>query len=405
MESTVYQATAADRAFENYYFGNGVEVAEVAGWEYTTPGYERTRKVYVETEIEDDGPAPRYTLNFTVRFDPATGALVEATATDSKGQTWGTLAAVVILQLKELAAQIDPDTRAPIVPVHVDGDRLNCFVVVQGDASDEDDGGLPGIFLIELRLARAVAPLAMTKRESSAIAAAVLTEFHENQGIAVLDDFEISVFLEDGTMLEEDDSETSGDDLVAHSECSGQLAYEEIPAALVQHYLCAKAVYNASIYKGVLRLANGVLIDLLQAQATLNAGFQATGDREMMGACDKLSLATGMVSGVHGRLVPSGNADAQPQRAAELAACKTVICAELAGQFMVELLNSVETLSGIAEVHGTCTLADLMYLHSAILSDSFIEHLSAMSKVVDIASALPSGERWATYIHPLKDCE
>lgn len=89
----------------------------------------------------------------------------------------------------------------------------------------------------------------------------------------------------------------------------------------------------------------------------------------------------------------------------ELAACKAVICAELAGQFMVELLNSVETLSGIAEVHGTCTLADLMYLHSAILSDSFIEHLSAMSKVVDIASALPSGERWATYIHPLKDCE
>jgi len=136
MESTVYQATAADRAFENYYFGNGVEVAEVAGWEYTTPGYERTRKVYVETEIEDDGPAPRYTLNFTVRFDPATGALVEATATDSKGQTWGTLAAVVFLQLKELAAQIKPDTRAPVAPAHFGGDRLNRIVVVQGDASD-----------------------------------------------------------------------------------------------------------------------------------------------------------------------------------------------------------------------------------------------------------------------------
>ena len=136
MESTVYQATAADRAFETYYFGNGVEVADVSGWEYTTPGYERTRKVYVETEMEDDGPAPRCTLNFTVRFDPATGALVEATATDSKGQTWGTLAAVVILQLKELATQIDPDTRPPIVPVHLDGDRLNRFVVVQGDASD-----------------------------------------------------------------------------------------------------------------------------------------------------------------------------------------------------------------------------------------------------------------------------
>ena len=132
MESTVYQATAADRAFENYYFGNGVEVADVSGWEYTTPGYERTRKVYVETEMEDDGPAPRSTLNFTVRFDPATGALAEATATDSKGQTWGTLAAVVILQLKELAAQIDPGTRPPIVPVHLDGARLFNAVVASG---------------------------------------------------------------------------------------------------------------------------------------------------------------------------------------------------------------------------------------------------------------------------------
>ena len=405
MESTVYQATAADRAFENYYFGNGVEVADVSGWEYTTPGYERTRKVYVETEVEDDGPAPRCTLNFTVRFDPATGALVEATATDSKGQTWGTLAAVVLLQLKEVAAQIDPDTRSPIVPVHLEGDRLNCFVVVEGDASDEDDEGLPGIYLIELRLARAVAPLAMTTRESSAIAAAVLNEFHENQGIAVLDDFEITVFLEDGTILEEDDSETLVDDLVAHSEYSGQLAYAEIPQALVQHDLCAKAVFNASIYKGVLRLANGVVIDLLQAQAALNAGFQETGDRERMGACDKLSLATGMVRGVHGRLVPNGSADAEPIGAAVHAPWKTVVCADLARQFMDELLSSVETLSGIAEVHGACSLADLMYLHSAILSDSFIEHLSDRSNVMEIASALPSGERWSTYIHPIEDCE
>ena len=66
--------------------------------------------------------------------------------------------------------------------------------------------------------------------------------------------------------------------------------------------------------------------------------------------------------------------------------------------FMQELLDSVETLGGIAEVHGTRTLTDLMYLHTAILKGSSIDHYSEESEVMDIASGLPSGERWASYI-------
>lgn len=81
----------ADKAFAEYEFGEGVMVTDTSGWEYTTPGHERTRKVYVETEREDDGPAPRWTLNFTVRFDPTTGVLSEAFAMDEKGQVWGTM--------------------------------------------------------------------------------------------------------------------------------------------------------------------------------------------------------------------------------------------------------------------------------------------------------------------------
>lgn len=85
------QATLADNAFAEYDFGDGVMVTDTSGWEYTTPGNERTRKVYIETESEDDGPAPRWVLNFTVRFDPDTGSLSEAYALDNKGQVWGAM--------------------------------------------------------------------------------------------------------------------------------------------------------------------------------------------------------------------------------------------------------------------------------------------------------------------------
>lgn len=91
MSKNIDQAALADKAFEDYDFGEGVMVTDTSGWEYTSPGHERTRKVYVETEREDDGPAPRSTLNFTVRFDPATGALVDACAMDANGNQRGAM--------------------------------------------------------------------------------------------------------------------------------------------------------------------------------------------------------------------------------------------------------------------------------------------------------------------------
>ena len=44
------------------------------------------------------------------------------------------------------------------------------------------------------------------------------------------------------------------------------------------------------------------------------------------------------------------------------------------------------------------TLADLMYLQNAILGGGFIDHYPDESSVLDIASALPSGDIWAQYI-------
>ena len=66
--------------------------------------------------------------------------------------------------------------------------------------------------------------------------------------------------------------------------------------------------------------------------------------------------------------------------------------------FMQELLDSVETLSGIADTDGARTLADLMFLQQAVLSGGFIDHCTGESNVLEIAGRLPSGTQWTQYI-------
>lgn len=72
-------------------------------------------------------------------------------------------------------------------------------------------------------------------------------------------------------------------------------------------------------------------------------------------------------------------------------------------RFMGELLDSVETLTGIADEHGAQTLADLMYLQEAILEDGFIDNHPDESKVLEIVQGLPSGEQWAHFIRQGED--
>ena len=66
--------------------------------------------------------------------------------------------------------------------------------------------------------------------------------------------------------------------------------------------------------------------------------------------------------------------------------------------YFQELTDSVESLTGIAEEHGARTLTDLMFLENAILSGGFIDHYPDESKVLEIASALPSGDQWSKFI-------
>jgi len=70
-----------------------------------------------------------------------------------------------------------------------------------------------------------------------------------------------------------------------------------------------------------------------------------------------------------------------------------------ASTFFKELLESVESLSSIADRYGSRTLADLMYLQNCILNDGFIDHYPDESKVLEVINSLPSCKQWSSFIN------
>ena len=65
-----------------------------------------------------------------------------------------------------------------------------------------------------------------------------------------------------------------------------------------------------------------------------------------------------------------------------------------AKQFNAELLDAVETLTGIAEQHGALALANVVYLHAALLKGGVIELTRDEAENFAFVRNLPSGVRW-----------
>jgi hypothetical protein len=72
--------------------------------------------------------------------------------------------------------------------------------------------------------------------------------------------------------------------------------------------------------------------------------------------------------------------------------------ASAAQVFFAELLDSVETLGGVADQHGPSTLAQLLYLQTAILKGTQIELYANEAERLRLVRALPSGERWWKHV-------
>lgn len=90
--------------------------------------------------------------------------------------------------------------------------EFSCYVVVKGTASDPDDEGLEGAYEVTVRTSVPVTLDTLSESEQHAITAAVLDEFHDHQGIAVLDDFSIAVYLEIGIEIVEIAEQPDSDD-------------------------------------------------------------------------------------------------------------------------------------------------------------------------------------------------
>ncbi|MBV7542025.1 hypothetical protein [Acidovorax sp. sic0104] len=79
------------------------------------------------------------------------------------------------------------------------------MVRVVGTASDEDDLAVAGDYPFWVNVTRPITFRSLTEQEKSSIAQAVLDEFHDRQGIAVLDDFNITVELPTAQPISDDD--------------------------------------------------------------------------------------------------------------------------------------------------------------------------------------------------------
>jgi len=81
------QALVAEQLFGSYNFGNHAMFDGVDGWQYETPGNERSRKIYLANDKEEPATVEKGT--FTVRFEPGTAIVEEAYAIDAKGNIFG----------------------------------------------------------------------------------------------------------------------------------------------------------------------------------------------------------------------------------------------------------------------------------------------------------------------------
>lgn len=60
------------------------------------------------------------------------------------------------------------------------------------------------LYQVKVMLSRSIDPDKLTSAEKSEVAVSVLDQFHDHQGIEVLDDFEILAFLPNGMAIHEE---------------------------------------------------------------------------------------------------------------------------------------------------------------------------------------------------------
>lgn len=135
------------------------------------------------------------------------------------------------------------------------------------------------------------------------------------------------------------------------------------------------------------------IVNHLFANNLISAAAAESDDLELQG-----KAAMGAVSD----LMQSANATVVP--AINPSAAAALQRQSHAAQFMAELLDAHETLTEIAELQGARTLADCMYMLSALQKGAFIEvHHPTLSNIRDLIQTLPSAALWLTSVYEVSE--
>jgi len=70
----------------------------------------------------------------------------------------------------------------------------------------------------------------------------------------------------------------------------------------------------------------------------------------------------------------------------------------LADRLMQEVMMTHGCLKTVVGTFGADTLVELSHLQGAVMKDTFIEHETGASRLVECIASLPSGATWLTYV-------
>lgn len=183
-------------------------------------------------------------------------------------------------------------------------------------------------------------------------------------------------------------------------ECGGvpdftRFGYEHPQTTVISQEACV-GMSDAEVVQGAERMA----IVLLNAWGFVFSGESVRNSKNPR-AVSAWSVVTSMLEAYNGTdlssAVDSGEMEAEEEMEEE-AAVRPRPDPAAAKQFFNELLDSVETLSAVADQFGPRTLADLMYLQNAITKGTFIDHYQGESSLIEVVKGLRSADRWLAYV-------
>lgn len=168
------------------------------------------------------------------------------------------------------------------------------------------------------------------------------------------------------------------------------------------------AIWNQLV---ALNLVNNAAVEDDDLENQTNMALEA-----ITGLSDKVALLANLLDSLVGKLPANDSQEALPLGNAMLGSIEPTLRDKItkvlndeamrdavhgpAARFMDEVLNAHDSVAGIVDQYNDLTLADVLYLHSAIHKKGFIEvETLTDSRIVQLVRQLPSADFWQQHIY------